>query len=64
MVWAGIFLNGRTDLIEIDGGSLTGVRYRDEVLRPVVVPLHVQLVKISFLCRITPVDISLVFPGQ
>ena len=39
MVWAGIFLNGRTDLIEIDGGSLTGVRYRDEVLRPVVVPI-------------------------
>lgn len=39
MVWAGIFLNGRTDLIVIDRGSLTGVRYRDEVLRPVVVPI-------------------------
>ena len=39
MVWAGIFLNGRTDLIVIAGGSLTGVRYRDEVLRPVVVPI-------------------------
>ncbi|XP_072039555.1 uncharacterized protein [Amphiura filiformis] len=39
MVWAGIFLNGRTDLIVIDRGSLTGVRYRDEVLRPVVGPI-------------------------
>ena len=32
-------MNERTDLIVIAGGSLTGVRYRDEVLRPVVVPI-------------------------
>ena len=39
MVWAGIFLNGRTNRIVIDGGSLMGVRFRDEVLRLVVVPI-------------------------
>ena len=37
MVWAEIFLNGCTNLIVIDRGSLMGVRYRDKVLRPVVV---------------------------
>ena len=38
MVWAGICLDGHTDLVVIAGGALTGVRYRDEILRPVVVP--------------------------
>ncbi len=38
MVWGGICLDGRTDLVVIDGGALTVVRYRDEVLEPVVRP--------------------------
>ncbi len=36
IVWGGICLVGRTDLVVIDGGALTAVRYRDEVLEPVV----------------------------
>ncbi len=31
-------MDGRTDLVVIDGGALTAVRYRDEVLQPVVRP--------------------------
>ncbi len=38
MVWGGICLDGRTDLLVIDGGALTAVRYWDEVLEPVVRP--------------------------
>ncbi len=38
MVWGGICLDGRTDLVVIDGGALTALRYRDEVLEPVVGP--------------------------
>lgn len=38
MVWGGICLDGRTDLLVIDRGALTAVRYRDEVLHPVVRP--------------------------
>lgn len=29
---------GRTELVIIENGSLTGQRYRDEILRPVVRP--------------------------
>ena len=36
MVWAGIMLDGRTPLHVFDRGSVTGVRYRDEVLEPYV----------------------------
>ncbi len=38
MVWGGICLDGRTDLVVVDGGALTAVRYRDAVLEPVVRP--------------------------
>ena len=38
LVWSGISLDGRTDLYVIRNGALTGVRYRDEVLDPVVRP--------------------------
>lgn len=38
MVWAGICLDGRTDLHVVDRGALTAVRYRDEVLHPIVRP--------------------------
>lgn len=38
LVWAGISYDGRTDLYVIRNGSLTGVRYRDEILNPFVRP--------------------------
>lgn len=38
MVWAGICMDDRTDLIVVAGGALTGLRYRDEILDPVVRP--------------------------
>lgn len=38
MVWAGVSSGGRTDLYVIQGGTLNAVRYRDEILRPFVVP--------------------------
>ena len=40
MVWAGIHHTGKTDLHFIQG-NLNGARYRDEILRPIVVP-HVH----------------------
>ncbi|KFM57858.1 Transposable element Tcb2 transposase, partial [Stegodyphus mimosarum] len=36
MVWAGIMMVGRIDLHFFDTGSVTGQRYRDEVLEPYV----------------------------
>ncbi|GBM62442.1 Transposable element Tcb2 transposase [Araneus ventricosus] len=36
MVWAGIMLDGRTPLHVFERGSVTGVRYRDEILEPYV----------------------------
>lgn len=38
MVWGGVSLDGRTELIPIRRGTMTAQRYRDEVLAPVVVP--------------------------
>ncbi|GFV51627.1 uncharacterized protein TNCV_3210731 [Trichonephila clavipes] len=38
MVWAEISLSGHTDLHVFQGGTLTGVRYRDEILDPYVCP--------------------------
>ncbi|GBO13859.1 hypothetical protein AVEN_267484-1 [Araneus ventricosus] len=38
MVWAGIMLHGRTPLHVFERGTVTGVRYRDEILEP-----HVRL---------------------
>ena len=37
MVWGGISLNGRTELVIIDG-NLTSQRYVDEILIPHVIP--------------------------
>jgi len=37
MVWGGICGGNRTRLV-VGNGNLTGARYRDEILRPVVVP--------------------------
>ena len=36
MVWGGISYDGSTDLYVIRNGSLTGIRYRDEILAPIV----------------------------
>ncbi|GFU99339.1 transposable element Tcb2 transposase [Trichonephila clavipes] len=38
MVWGGISIGGRTDLHIIWNGTLTGQRYADEILRPLVIP--------------------------
>ncbi|CAJ0932136.1 unnamed protein product [Ranitomeya imitator] len=38
MMWGGISLEGRTALHVLARGSLTAIRYRDEILRPLVRP--------------------------
>uniref|UniRef100_A0A8K9V280 Tc1-like transposase DDE domain-containing protein n=1 Tax=Oncorhynchus mykiss TaxID=8022 RepID=A0A8K9V280_ONCMY len=38
MVWGGIYLGGRTGLHVLARGCLTAIRYRDEILRPLVRP--------------------------
>ena len=38
MVWAGICLGSRTDLYILPPGGITGLRYRNEVLEPIVRP--------------------------
>ncbi|GFS76610.1 transposable element Tcb2 transposase [Trichonephila clavipes] len=38
MVWAGISLGGHTDLHTFQGGTLTAVRYQDEILYPYIRP--------------------------
>ncbi|GBN00963.1 hypothetical protein AVEN_186460-1 [Araneus ventricosus] len=38
LVWAGIATNDRTDLYVFAVGSVTAVRYRDEILHPLVRP--------------------------
>ncbi|GFT58287.1 transposable element Tcb2 transposase [Trichonephila clavipes] len=38
LVYGGISIDGRTYLYIIQGGPLTARRYRDEILRPIVVP--------------------------
>ncbi|GBM12518.1 hypothetical protein AVEN_188693-1 [Araneus ventricosus] len=34
MIWAGVSLGGHTDLHVLYGGTLTAVKYRDEILDP------------------------------
>ena len=43
MVWGGITYGNRTRLYVVPGGAMTGVRYRDEVLEPIVVPFAENL---------------------
>ena len=38
MVWGGISMEGRTDLYRLHNGTLTAIRYRDEILEPIVRP--------------------------
>ncbi|GBL99184.1 Transposable element Tc1 transposase [Araneus ventricosus] len=40
MVWAGIMLDGQTPLHVFERGTVTGVRYRDEILEPYVRPFR------------------------
>ncbi|GBN97462.1 hypothetical protein AVEN_200081-1 [Araneus ventricosus] len=48
MVWAGISLGGHTYLHVFHGGTLTGVRYRDEILDPYARP-HLAVVVEDYL---------------
>ena len=38
MVWGGISMQGKTDLLVMENGTMNAVRYRDEVLHPIVRP--------------------------
>ena len=38
MFWGGICFDGRINLHSVRGRSLTAVGYRDEILRPIVLP--------------------------
>ena len=38
MVWGGMSMEGRSDLYRLENGSLTAIRYRDEILEPMVRP--------------------------
>ncbi|GFT36362.1 transposable element Tcb2 transposase [Trichonephila clavipes] len=44
LVYGGISIDGRTDLYIIRDGPLTARRYRDEILRPIVVPYAAAIV--------------------
>jgi hypothetical protein len=37
MVWGGITSHGKTPLVVV-AGNLTGIRYRDEIVQPYVIP--------------------------
>ncbi|GFV35757.1 transposable element Tcb2 transposase [Trichonephila clavipes] len=43
LVYGGISIDGRTDLYIIRDGPLTACRYRDEILRPIVVPYNAAI---------------------
>lgn len=38
MVWGGISISGRTELVILNGGTITAQRYIEEVIRPHVIP--------------------------
>ena len=42
MLWGGISSHGRTALVVVDS-TFTGIRYRDEIIRPHVLPFVQQL---------------------
>ncbi|GBN86728.1 hypothetical protein AVEN_216611-1 [Araneus ventricosus] len=58
LVWAGIATNGRTDLYVFAGGSVTTIRYCDEILHPLVRPSIAAMVPTRFLFTITPARIE------
>ena len=48
MVWGSITAHGRTPLVVI-AGNLTGIRYRDEIVQPYVIPfIHAQDNNVTF----------------
>jgi hypothetical protein len=48
MVWGGITAHSRTPLVVI-AGNLTGIRYRDEIVQPYVIPfIHAQANNFTF----------------
>lgn len=59
MVWAGMSINGRTDLYIIRNWALTAQQYRDEILRLIVLPYAEQSGMNSFSWMITPGHIVL-----
>ncbi|GBL81871.1 hypothetical protein AVEN_50475-1 [Araneus ventricosus] len=58
LVWAGIATNGPTDLYVFAGGSVTAVRYCDEILHPLYGLLSLQWVPTRYLWKITPSHIE------
>ena len=50
-VWGGVSLDGRTNLHVLANGTLSAVRPRDEILRPIVRPYLVQWALGSSWCR-------------
>ncbi|GBN74938.1 hypothetical protein AVEN_265798-1 [Araneus ventricosus] len=49
MVWAGVSINGHADQYIIRNGTLMALRYRDEVLRTIVVPYAAAIGNASIL---------------
>jgi hypothetical protein len=48
MVWRGITAHGRTPLVVVTG-NLTGIRYRDEIVQPYVIPfIQAQTNNVTF----------------
>jgi transposase len=48
MVWGGITAHGRTQLVVV-AGYLTGIRYRDEIVPPYVIPfIQAQANNVTF----------------
>jgi hypothetical protein len=48
MVWGSITAHGRTPLVVI-AGNLTGIRYRDEIVQPYVIPfIQAQANNVTF----------------
>jgi hypothetical protein len=48
MVWGGITAHGRTPFVVV-AGNLTGMRYRDEIVQPYVIPfIQAQANNVTF----------------
>jgi hypothetical protein len=45
MVWGSITAHGRTPLVVI-AGNMTGIRYRDDIVQPYVIPFIQALTKL------------------
>jgi hypothetical protein len=54
IVWCGITMNTRKDLVFLRSGGLTARRYIDEILERQVIPRANVVDKILFLCKVMP----------